>query len=76
MVFFFFNTSASLTLSSGFVGAYVWRSSWFKALKLNSNGRTNFRLVLGIRKLLNPPLPNGYYGNAFVSQTLELIVGN
>ena len=55
-------------------GAYVWRLR-FRALKLNSDGRTNFWLVMGIRKLLNPPLPDGYYENAFVSQVLELMGG-
>ena len=30
---------------------------------------------MGIRKLLNPPLPDGYYENAFMSQVLELMGG-
>lgn len=51
------------------LGAYVRRSK-FRALKQNSNGKVYFTLAMGIRHLLDPPLPNGYYGNAFVSSHL------
>ncbi|KAK7858087.1 spermidine coumaroyl-coa acyltransferase [Quercus suber] len=33
------------------LGAYIWRSR-FRALKLNSDGKTNFRLVMGIRNMI------------------------
>ncbi|GMY10479.1 spermidine coumaroyl-CoA acyltransferase-like [Fagus crenata] len=56
------------------LGAYVWRSR-FRALKLNSDGKTQFCLTMGIRKRLNPPLPVGYYGNAFVTTTVLLMGG-
>lgn len=56
------------------LGAYVWRSR-FRALKLNSEGKTLFTVAMGIRNLLNPPLPNGYYGNAFVAAHVVLTGG-
>ncbi|OMO82955.1 Transferase [Corchorus capsularis] len=43
------------------LGAYIWRSKC-RALKLDPNGKTVLRLVVGIRQFL----PNGYYGNAFI----------
>ncbi|EOY34647.1 HXXXD-type acyl-transferase family protein, putative [Theobroma cacao] len=48
------------------LGAYIWRAR-FRALKLNSDGKTVFNLAAGIRRILNPPLPEGFYGNAFTS---------
>ena len=53
------------------LGAFVWRAR-FRALELNPNGKTLMFLSTGIRKLLNPPLPEGYYGNAFISTVVEL----
>lgn len=49
------------------LAAYVWRSR-IRALKQNPDGNTILCLAVGIRKLMtDPPLPAGYYGNAFVS---------
>nr|GMD73229.1 spermidine coumaroyl-CoA acyltransferase-like [Ipomoea batatas] len=49
------------------LAAYIWRSR-IRALKMNPDGTTILCLAVGIRKLLtDPPLPAGYYGNAFVS---------
>ncbi|XP_059431129.1 spermidine coumaroyl-CoA acyltransferase-like [Corylus avellana] len=57
------------------LGAYVWRSR-FRALKLNPDQKTLFSMAVGIRNRLNsPPLPGGYYGNAFVSATVVLMGG-
>uniref|UniRef100_A0A2N9GK54 Uncharacterized protein n=1 Tax=Fagus sylvatica TaxID=28930 RepID=A0A2N9GK54_FAGSY len=56
------------------LGAYVWRSR-FRALKLNSDGKTMLCLTMGIRKLFNPPLPVGYYGNAFAATNVVLMGG-
>jgi hypothetical protein len=53
------------------LGAYIWRSR-FRAFKLNPDGNTLFCLAMGIRHLLNPPLPSGYYGNAFVGSNLVM----
>lgn len=48
------------------LAAYVWRSK-ARALKLNPHGKTMLGIVVGVRKrLLDPPLPCGYYGNAFI----------
>ncbi|XP_004506141.1 tetrahydroanabasine acetyltransferase-like [Cicer arietinum] len=55
------------------LGAYVWRSK-AKALKLNNDGSTLFCLAIGVRHLLDPPLPKGYYGNAFVASNVVLKV--
>uniref|UniRef100_A0A2N9FW51 Uncharacterized protein n=1 Tax=Fagus sylvatica TaxID=28930 RepID=A0A2N9FW51_FAGSY len=38
-------------------------------------GKPQFCLTMGIRKRLNPPLPVGYYGNAFVTTTVLLMGG-
>ncbi|KAI3461700.1 hypothetical protein Pfo_018363 [Paulownia fortunei] len=54
------------------LGAYVWRSR-FRALKQDPDGKTILHLALGIRHLVNPPLPAGYYGNAFVSASVVVL---
>ncbi|GMN23447.1 hypothetical protein TIFTF001_000133 [Ficus carica] len=53
------------------VGAFVWRAR-FRGLELNPEEKTCFYLITGIRKFLDPPLPEGYYGNAFLSSIVEL----
>ncbi|KAJ1381261.1 Transferase [Sesbania bispinosa] len=55
------------------LGAYVWRSR-ARALKLSTEGKTLFCLAVGVRDLLDPPLPDGYYGNAFVASNVVLTV--
>lgn len=55
------------------LGAYVWRSK-VRALKLNNDGRTLFCLAVGVRHLMDPPLHEGYYGNAFVASNVVLKV--
>ncbi|MED6135220.1 hypothetical protein PIB30_044274 [Stylosanthes scabra] len=57
------------------LGAYVWRSRT-RALKLNSDGKTSLAIVVGLRRnhSLVPPLPEGYYGNAFVDPKVVLSV--
>ncbi|KAL2333043.1 hypothetical protein Fmac_014256 [Flemingia macrophylla] len=55
------------------LGAYVWRSR-ARALKLNSDGKTMLCLTVGMRRILDPPLPDGYYGNAFVGSSVVLTV--
>lgn len=54
------------------LGAYVWRSR-YRALNHNPDGKTMFCLAIGMRNFINPPLPAGYYGNAFVSGNVELL---
>ncbi|KAL5720865.1 sphingosine N-acyltransferase [Ranunculus cassubicifolius] len=54
------------------LSAYIWRAR-FKSLEMNLDGKTSFSLAIGIRHLLDPPLPNGYYGNAFVSSHVALM---
>ncbi|KAL5056181.1 hypothetical protein RYX36_036863 [Vicia faba] len=55
------------------LGAYVWRSK-VRALKLNNDGKTLFCLAVGVRHLMDPPLNEGYYGNAFVASNVVLKV--
>ena len=55
------------------LGAYVWRSR-ARALELSSDGKTMLCLAVGVRHLLDPPLPEGYYGNAFVGSNVVLTV--
>ncbi|QHO48445.1 hypothetical protein HN51_000511 [Arachis hypogaea] len=53
--------------------AYIWRSR-AKALKLNHDGKTLLGIVVGARRHLDPPLPEGYYGNAIVDANVVLSV--
>ncbi|XP_057749350.1 spermidine coumaroyl-CoA acyltransferase-like [Arachis stenosperma] len=55
------------------LGAYVWRSK-VRAMELSSDGKTLLCLAVGVRHLLDPPLPEGYYGNAFVNSNVVLTV--
>ncbi|XP_050220269.1 spermidine sinapoyl-CoA acyltransferase-like [Mercurialis annua] len=55
------------------LGAYIWRSR-VRAFKFNLEEKTLFSLTMGVRQLLtNPPLPSGYYGNAFVPSNVVLV---
>ncbi|KAF9593605.1 hypothetical protein IFM89_024256 [Coptis chinensis] len=53
------------------LSAYIWRAR-FKSLELNLDGQTDLVVTMGIRQLLDPPLPDGYYGNAFVPSKVVL----
>lgn len=55
------------------LGAYVWRSR-ARALELSYDGKTMLCLTVGVRHLLDPPLPEGYYGNAIVGSNVVLTV--
>ncbi|EEF44670.1 spermidine coumaroyl-CoA acyltransferase [Ricinus communis] len=54
------------------LGAYIWRSR-FRAFKMDPDEKTLFSLTMGIRQHFNPPLPSGYYGNAFVPSNVVLV---
>ncbi|PON37936.1 Transferase [Trema orientale] len=53
------------------LAAFVWRAR-LRALKLNHDGKTCLYFATGLRKLIQPPLPEGYYGNAFLTSAVEL----
>ncbi|CAN7030969.1 hypothetical protein IGI04_030580 [Brassica rapa subsp. trilocularis] len=55
------------------IGAYLWKSR-VKALSLDRDGVTSLGLAVGIRNAVNPPLPNGYYGNAYIDMYVSLTV--
>ncbi|KAF8087808.1 hypothetical protein N665_0566s0015 [Sinapis alba] len=55
------------------IGAYLWKSR-VKALSLNQDGVTSLGLAVGIRNTVNPPLPDGYYGNAYIDMYVSLTV--
>ncbi|QHO33683.1 hypothetical protein HN51_027351 [Arachis hypogaea] len=45
------------------IGAHLWRCAC-KARELHKNQPTVFKTVVDIRKKMNPPLPQNYFGNA------------
>lgn len=47
------------------LGGFVWRAR-IRALEMNSDGKVQFSLAIGMRNLLDPALNKGYYGNAFI----------
>ncbi|WCJ19923.1 HXXXD-type acyl-transferase family protein [Euphorbia peplus] len=47
------------------VSAHVWRS-WARSLNLPPNQILKLLFSINIRNRVNPSLPSGYYGNAFV----------
>ncbi|CAL0310246.1 unnamed protein product [Lupinus luteus] len=55
------------------LGACVWRSR-ARALELNNKGKTILSITMGMRGYLDPPLPEGYYGNAIMDAYLALTV--
>ncbi|XP_010426170.1 PREDICTED: spermidine sinapoyl-CoA acyltransferase-like [Camelina sativa] len=53
------------------LAAHVWRARC-RALKLNPEGTTDLWLAIGICSIMEPALPEGYYGNAFVNAYVSL----
>ncbi|EOA27125.1 hypothetical protein CARUB_v10023225mg [Capsella rubella] len=53
------------------IGAYLWKSR-VKALDLDRDGVTVLGLSVGIRNVVDPPLPDGYYGNAYIDMYVPL----
>lgn len=49
----------------------IWKSR-SRALNLNLDRITILCIVVGIRHVLDPPLPEGYYGNSVVDVYIEL----
>ncbi|CAA7027546.1 unnamed protein product [Microthlaspi erraticum] len=51
----------------------IWKAR-SRALKLNPDGITVLGVAVGIRNVLDPPLPQGFYGNAYIDVYVELTV--
>lgn len=56
------------------LAAHVWRARC-RALKLSTDGTSLFGMAVGIRRIVEPPLPEGYYGNAFVKANVAMKAG-
>ncbi|KAF2582073.1 hypothetical protein F2Q68_00006691 [Brassica cretica] len=55
------------------LSAYIWKSRC-RALNLNLDGITVLGFAVGIRHVLDPPVPRGYYGNSYMDVYIELTV--
>uniref|UniRef100_A0A1J3F7S8 10-deacetylbaccatin III 10-O-acetyltransferase n=1 Tax=Noccaea caerulescens TaxID=107243 RepID=A0A1J3F7S8_NOCCA len=55
------------------LSAYLWKSR-VKALNLDKDGVTVLGFAAGIRNVVDPPLPDGYYGNAHIDMYVPLTV--
>ncbi|KAJ0228780.1 hypothetical protein HA466_0322040 [Hirschfeldia incana] len=55
------------------ISSCIWKER-SRALKLNPDGITVLAIAVGIRHVLDPPLPEGYYGNAYIDVYVELTV--
>ncbi|CAH8267746.1 unnamed protein product [Arabidopsis lyrata] len=53
------------------LAAYVWRARC-RAMKLDPDTITDLVISVGIRSSMEPPLPEGYYGNAFTYASVAL----
>ena len=53
------------------LAAYVWRSKC-RALKMSYDGKVKLNITVGVRRHLQDPLPEGYYGNVVVDADVIL----
>ncbi|KAL1206578.1 Spermidine coumaroyl-CoA acyltransferase [Cardamine amara subsp. amara] len=53
------------------ISSCIWKLR-SRALKLNPDGITVLGIAVGIRNVLDAPLPQGYYGNAYIDVYIEL----
>ncbi|QCD77867.1 shikimate O-hydroxycinnamoyltransferase [Vigna unguiculata] len=53
------------------LAAYVWRSKC-RALKMSYDGKVKLIITVGVRRHLQDPLPEGYYGNVVVDAYVVL----
>ncbi|XP_028780326.1 3'-N-debenzoyl-2'-deoxytaxol N-benzoyltransferase [Neltuma alba] len=53
------------------LGAYIWRSK-VKASGIEDDEKIKFAYSINIRKLMKPPLPEGYWGNGCVPMYVKM----
>ncbi|XP_048490813.1 spermidine sinapoyl-CoA acyltransferase [Beta vulgaris subsp. vulgaris] len=56
------------------LGAFIWRAR-VKASNIPKDTKVKFAYLMNIRKLLNPPLPKGYWGNGCIQMYVQLTAG-
>ncbi|KAM5588041.1 3'-N-debenzoyl-2'-deoxytaxol N-benzoyltransferase [Rosa sericea] len=53
------------------LGAYIWRAK-IKSSGIPTDETVTFAYALNVRKLVNPPLPIGYWGNGSIAMYVKL----
>jgi hypothetical protein len=56
------------------LGAYIWRAK-VRAAKIGEEENVKYVYSINIRRLMNPPLPRGYWGNGCVPMYAQLKAG-
>ncbi|KAJ0257970.1 hypothetical protein HA466_0087470 [Hirschfeldia incana] len=56
------------------LGAYIWRAK-VRAAKIGEEENVKYVYSINIRRLMNPPLPKGYWGNGCVPMYAQIKAG-
>ncbi|KNA14786.1 hypothetical protein SOVF_104340, partial [Spinacia oleracea] len=71
---YLFERSGSRFTTFEALGAFIWRAR-VKASNIPKDKKVKFAYLMNIRKLVNPPLPRGYWGNGCIQMYVQLTAG-